>query len=571
MNRKKINIIICTAISIAAICLLAAGMYRMNSIGYDYKDKIMGIYILDKGEKENLKKKTASGKRENIGIYFEDYLLPYDSKSNCFYLTQTTLEKDWKGICRLGESLKKDGYLLCGIEDEYWYQKNKAISKNHKFELWIINEKECLPVNLVVSGMPILSITTTHEDKEATEKKKQQVPVELTELYNVDETVYYGQATIFDPDKSGDYFRIVNCGINYHIKGGSSKYFPKKSYDIELLDDNNEPWNQSLLGMRKDDDWKLNAMYADEFRIREKTASQIWEQMDMADGKTDQEGPRMEYVEVIIDNNYQGLYALVEPVDTKKCGMKEEDILYKISDWYIPTKPEIQTAIINKWNILETIKISHPKEIGNYKEVWKPMREYLSQFYYGEYDYETAKNIIDIHNLADYHIFLQVISGADNDWKNIYYCAYVEEDGSFQMKLRPWDLDYTFGNNYKYIVDDENDEDEGILSDNYKGVFAEVAIYRLRESNIDEVSAVFLERWYEYRKDILTTNKILGLFEQNATYLQETGAILREAGRWPESNVNKDISSLKKYQHSRMKWLEQWVLEWKPEHEKGTE
>jgi len=58
-----------------------------------------------------------------------------------------------------------------------------------------------------------------------------------------------------------------------HVRGGISRWFPKKSYTLKFVGENGENKDIALLGMRKDSDWILDAMYIDRARMRNRVSS----------------------------------------------------------------------------------------------------------------------------------------------------------------------------------------------------------------------------------------------------------------------------------------------------------
>ena len=60
----------------------------------------------------------------------------------------------------------------------------------------------------------------------------------------------------------------------------------------------------SLLGLRSDDDWKLNAFYTDRSRVREAVAIAMWDELAQNTESPYDTGTKMEYMELIIDEEY---------------------------------------------------------------------------------------------------------------------------------------------------------------------------------------------------------------------------------------------------------------------------
>lgn len=100
-----------------------------------------------------------------------------------------------------------------------------------------------------------------------------------------------------------------NCGIE--VRGSSSQQFPKKSYGFETWSINGTSIDTSLLGMPSESDWILNANYTDKSFLRNVMAYQLWH--DMGHYST-----RYHFVELIVNNQYQGIYILSEKIKRDK-------------------------------------------------------------------------------------------------------------------------------------------------------------------------------------------------------------------------------------------------------------
>ena len=534
--RKRRAFLICMVHVIGIIVLL---MWQSGVDGQRvpmsvaYSDEVLGIAIVENldflGEREL--QKTES----NPGVLFENTLLPYDAESNTLFLSQSMDTQKW-----VGELVGEGDFFLCTTQDAYWQKKQDAIRDGYAFGIWLVNEESYYELKLVVSGMPTISIDT--ESKERIQDGEE----------------LQGIIRVFDPDIGSGRFEIHESYVTYHIKGNTSRRFEKKGYALKLQDYQGQKVDASLLGMRSDNSWKLNPLYTDNNRIREKTAAQIWEKFSEANTELKQDGPRLEYVEVVINNEYEGVYCLVEPVDEDKLGLDKNDVLYKVVSWNVPSSDDFVTAVADKASTAAGIRINYPKTITNHTDVWYPMWDYSQRFYFNpELDYEKALSTVKVENLSDIFMFLMVTSASDNSYKNLYFAAEVTENNEYVMKQIPWDLDYTFGNVY-----DGESENLTRFAEYYQSIYADSTLPRLKFENIEEIGSAFLERWNQYRNTFLNTESILCLLRENRDYLVETGAMKRERERWQEIPVSSDIDQLLQYQENRMAWLDIYFLEW---------
>jgi len=109
----------------------------------------------------------------------------------------------------------------------------------------------------------------------------------------------------------------------FELRGSTSQEFPKKSYGIETWDANGEDLKVSLLGMPEESDWILNANYTDKTLMRNTLAYQLFQEMGHY-------ATRYRHVELVINNNYRGVYVFSEKIKRDKdrvdiAKMKETD------------------------------------------------------------------------------------------------------------------------------------------------------------------------------------------------------------------------------------------------------
>ncbi len=95
--------------------------------------------------------------------------------------------------------------------------------------------------------------------------------------------------------------------IGIEVRGQSSQMFPKKSYGFETRDEQGENLDVSLLGMPEENDWILYAPYSDKSMLRNFMTFYMG-------SKLDPYCTRLAYCEVIVNNDYKGVYILMEKI-----------------------------------------------------------------------------------------------------------------------------------------------------------------------------------------------------------------------------------------------------------------
>ncbi len=538
MKRREKSLMLGTSL-LAVVLLAGIYCYQIHMdyrVPVPYTHRVMAVPVVESLDFLGDRQRRTS--EQNPGIYFGGALLPYTADGT-LYLSQNCAVEQWEGELT---TASRD-LFLCTVPDDAWEDKAGSIQDDHRFALWLVGEDCYYELSLAVCGMPVMNLTT----ERAEEQDRGDYETDPDRFYYDPDILYYGGIQVFNPGVGVSRYEILESGARYYLRGTSSSVYQKKSYSIGLLDAKGKNLDASLLGMRSDNIWKLKAMVADNRKIRERVACQIWEEFADTNGEVNEAGPRMEYVELIIDNDYVGLYGLVEPVDAKKLGLDKNDVLYKFTDWMVPEDEDIQYAIDHRWRIMSFIRIRYPDTITDYEKTWYPGRDYLNTFYRGGGDGRTAQEKVYLSNAVDLLLFNMTVSGSDNSFKNIYYAADVSESGSYTMRQIPWDLDLTFG----AVYGGDFEEDETML-------YEPAVVPYLRDTTPELVRPYLQERWEACRDTFLSTRNIVEILEENRDYLIRSGAVKRENARWPQYRIYTDIDRIVEYQERRMEWLDSY-------------
>jgi subtilisin-like proprotein convertase family protein len=108
--------------------------------------------------------------------------------------------------------------------------------------------------------------------------------------------------------------------IGIEIRGHSSQQFPKKQYSVETRETNGiDDSDVVLLGLPKQSDWILSANYSDKSLMRNVLTYKIANEMG-------QYASRTIYCEVIINNEYRGVFVLEEKIKRDKNRVNVEKI-----------------------------------------------------------------------------------------------------------------------------------------------------------------------------------------------------------------------------------------------------
>ena len=472
-----------------------------------------------------------------------------NDKTPTYYLPLDMDTPDWDSI-----TLTADAALYV-ISDGALPTKADALRTGHSFSVLICGEQYYTEAKLVCTGLPMLKIDLySSADSSADGGITASTHIERSP----DSTMLF---SYYDPcDPTANTVVTASSAGTIHTRGGTSAKYDKHSFKFSLYSDITcvDQKNLALCGLRNDDDWVLNAMYQEETKVRDMLAYDLWEDIGAdhyGDGTVT--GTRMRYVELILGGKYWGLYGLCEPEDAKQFGLSQgkEGSVYKVGSWVVPTVEELRDAIVNERPQVAEVEVKYPDVTDeNARDAWKPFLDYV-EITYESSDFtftQQIDGIMDEDNLADMWIFLNVIVGRDNRWKNLYL-AYRADDG--KLVMAPWDCDISFGLNWG------ESGDLHLYHEPY--TFYEIQSMpifdRYLELNVNEFRKTLADRWNELRETWLTTEEILSRARDFRAVLEDSGALNRNRKKWPRSGDAADISYIEEFVSFRMPHLDAYI------------
>ena len=464
---------------------------------------------------------------------------PYDAGSGTWYVPQSPDAEEW-----VGELSWSDGSELFIVDDPMLNDKSAALTEGCTFTLDV---REQGLTSVVFTGMPAVSLHTNSVTPVQGDK--------FSELFK-------GRFSFFDPTgQSGStesgpdlsQYYIVGSDATWHARGATSMTFPKTSWRLELKDENGENLKIPLLDLRDDDDWILMSMYNDDSKIRDKMSIDLWNSIAEI-SEHDPIGTRMRYVEVFLDDRYDGLYGLLEPIDQKNTDMNTEtDYLYKTLDWYCPTDAEMFAI---RSEISRSFALKWPKEYQNGSQ-WQPLREYINMYYNATENTNIMiqEMRLNIPNVIDYALLVNAVTGIDNTFKNAYVCARLTEfklSSMYVFTKIPWDLNYTWGEAWT----DQNSLYTFFNPDLATANLMPGDIWTLINRDRENIVPQIKERWTELRGTVMSDETLLNHMDELRAYLDSTGAFERDSARWPASGNDPDLTEMKEFFAKRFEYLD---------------
>lgn len=491
-----------------------------------FDQKVLGVEVFSQEAIDAL----CEGKERDYfepGIFLNEGRIPYDSETNMLLVPQSLSEEDFRGKLSIDPESDQEG-VLCFLKDEEGFQnKETSISQNRLFRLWLIGDTWYWVYNVYFTGMPVAFITSTGEINEDGDS--------------------LGSIEVFDQYHSTMEYQGASC--KWHLRGATTLNYKKSSYRLSLTDD-----KLSFLGMRKDDDWILHALYDDDGMIHNKLSYEVWQRIAWDNHVNYDEGIQMEYVELFMDNTYLGVYGLSERIDPKALSMTDMDVLYKCVSHEYPGADDFYSELTE--DMTPTFEMKYPKEFG--MEDWKPLQQWTDLFLFGGLaDYGQGTEIINMENAIDYNLFDLLICGEDNRMKNTYFHAVYQGDGNYRMIKIPWDLNLTWGNSWVNDIDyNFHYFEEGHFDAPAFWMHDIEAMYQL---NPEEMGRQLSERWWELRKNIITKESLCDIVDTQYSYLHDSGAYIRNCILWPPKGEYWQDNYIYEYIDKRIDFLDNYI------------
>ncbi|MBQ7204800.1 MAG: CotH kinase family protein [Muribaculaceae bacterium] len=373
-----------------------------------------------------------------------------------------------------------------------------------------------------------------------------------------------GTVSLNAPDGSGKSDMLAKLKWRGGVTNNGDKH--KRNYHIKFVDSIGEKKNRRLLGMRKDNHWKLDAGQVDPLRIRNRVATDLW--LDMARDPWYKEGDstiingsRGRVTEVILNGKYHGIYGLIEPVDRKQLGLVKHDTVNNVfhgQQWVSKLWARTYTYPYynnnsNTWNENEVnypeFEDVHPTDWSTFYNAFEFVRRNDAVD-----DWDTLADSLDyyfdIPVMEDYFILLVTLQALDNETKNIYYSLYDKASGDKRLTLTPWDLDVSLGAKTLKGLTDAMVKPERYID----------WVLNLPLVDMFQVSAPhrrqIIDRYWELRQTWLDTDNLVARFQAAVDELENSGAAAREEARW---SGDSDIDGKTLDISAEMAYVANWI------------
>lgn len=280
-----------------------------------------------------------------------------------------------------------------------------------------------------------------------------------------------GQTIVDDPKKTCDMGIIYNGpGVtNYltdpfnhffgkiaiEIRGSTSQQYPKKSYGLETRDSIGGNLNVALLGMPKDNDWILYGAYPDKSLMRNEFTYTAF-------GKMQPWSPRYVYCELVINNQYVGVYTLLEKIkiDDTRVDIatldQDDNAGDSLTGGYIIKIDKTTGGSPNQWTSAFQSKLKFLYHAPQYDDMTAQQRTYIKAYvdtfekrvYGANFQHPTLGYSPLIDQLSFVDFFLMEEFGRTVDGYRSSSFMYKDKDSKGgKLSCGPlWDFNLSYGN-----------------------------------------------------------------------------------------------------------------------------
>ncbi len=380
--------------------------------------------------------------------------------------------------------------------------------------------------------------------------------------------------TLMDPDGTTDEAMLAQVKWRGGYTNTEGRH--KRNYSIKFIDENGDKQNRKLLGLRRDNHWKLDAGQVDLSRVRNRFATDLWLDMVREPYYYDQApdvllGARGKMVEVFAGGRYIGIYSLMECIDRKQLQVRKYDedthqihgMIWNAAEWskvaefkqyvgYNNNSPNYSTFVVEYPNF-EDVHPTHHEDLYN-------AVKFVATSDVSSYN-THAHEYFDMPVLIDYAIFIQFLIAVDNSVNNIFWAIY-DREADKRLTLAAWDLDWSLGTNR-----DSPDFRGGRAEPDHDLKFSSREFNMFKDPECIYHNEM-IERYWQLRDTWLSEQSLVNRLNTLVNPLVESGAVAREEERWSgDSDINGltlDIVGEKEYIidwiHKRLSHLDRTLM-----------
>lgn len=503
---------------ILLLCAVAAFAAVIGFLTYQERSECMGIKIISQKEAVSY---DRPGNFDLNNLTFNGEKVAFDNTSKTIYISQSP-DKISRYYTLEGDLRWNDPQSqIAFVRDAKLMNLENSVKKNETLQLYITDGESHQFVNVVITTLPVIRLDGGVDHKN--EDKRD---------------VYVGQLCIWTgKDPATGISSVQTSQLEWHVRGHTTANKPKKPWKLSLKDEFGENRDLEFLGMGADDDWILNCLTMDDTKIKEKLFMDYWNRLAAKEDHMFKMSIG-EYVELVINGKYHGLFLMQRRVDAKYLELEEDDVLLKVVNYGL-TKAE------------EAYEFITPPV--NQTQIYATMQKVLDQ---------KDSSMYNLQNMIDTNLMMQATCALDNQGLKNMFHVLIPKGDAYEHYFVPWDTDQSLGVVWSHEKKDFDHDYLRALKERIqrKETVAMVALH----PDYYQMEAV---RWQELRQWLLVEEDMLRYVDETYGYLADSGAVERDEKRWGVRYQNSyhqpedTISTLKRYIGARLKYLDGYYAE----------
>ncbi len=342
----------------------------------------------------------------------------------------------------------------------------------------------------------------------------------------------------------------LTCTTAFRRRGATASNYPKRSLNMKLFRPDGAEMDTTLLGLRNDKSWILDAMSIDVVRMRNRVCFDIWNNYSRLPYDSKYEGRNGtvgRFVELIINGEYAGIYCLTDKIDRQLLNLTKPEVdasdrllnvrgvLYKSNSWDNTSLSESvldQTQPMDQesWNNWE---LQHPDDYPSVA-AWTPLRNlYNFSTNYSSNPRAYADKLEEhyyLQNLADFYILVLAFDMVDNGMKNLFLSVKNIQKG-LRFVLTPWDMDTSLGGYYDGRFYGGTYENTAVVDARIQKNEPFQSLWTYNGGDFRRLAA---NRWFKLKKDlkVFAPEGVEARMMGYARLFANSGAWAREYARW---------------------------------------
>jgi hypothetical protein len=381
-----------------------------------------------------------------------------------------------------------------------------------------------------------------------------------------------------------DPFNDYSGGIGIEIRGSSSQMFPKKQYAVETRDSAGNGTKVSLLGLPSESDWILGAPYNDKSLMRDALMYEIARSCGRY-------ASRARYCELVLNNDYQGIYVLFENIkrDKNRVAISKMETADTTGDaltgGYIIKVDKAEGSGTAGWyssflpfpsarqRIIYQYHYPRPEDVVAKQQAYIQQWIYQFEFLMASPGYADTANgyprLIDGDSFVDFFLLNELSKNVDAYRLSSFMYKDRNSKGGKMVMGPIWDFNHGFGNSDYY---------DASLIPGYQLTYLTTNVSFMQYDDFQPPfwwTKLFSdpnfkrragERWKEFRKSQFSLIRVFSTIDSIVVLLNESQA--RNFVRWPVlghyvwpnyfigQSWQEEIAYLKAWISNRLTWMD---------------